>query len=49
MLKVATGDFNNCFYVACGLLIFAALLSFALKDHKAPIVVVAPQFAPGNE
>jgi nitrate/nitrite transporter NarK len=42
MLKVATGDFNYCFYVACGLLVFAALLTFALKDHKEPSVVVAP-------
>ena len=50
MLKVKTGDFNNCFYVACGLLVFGALLSFALKDRKEPSVAAAPQFAPsGNK
>ena len=35
MLKVASGNFNSSFYAACGLLIFAALLTFALKDRKA--------------
>ena len=50
MLKVATGNFNSCFYVACGLLVFAALLSFTLKDRKEPSVVLAPHLAPsGNE
>jgi MFS family permease len=50
MLKVKTGDFNNCFYVACGLLVFAALLTFALKDRKEPSLATAPQFAPsGNK
>ncbi|MFA7059615.1 MAG: OFA family MFS transporter [Pedobacter sp.] len=35
MLKVASGNFNSSFYAACGLLVFAALLTFALKDRKA--------------
>lgn len=39
MLKVASGNFNSSFYAACGLLIFAALLTFALKDRKAESVV----------
>lgn len=35
MLKASTGNFNSSFYAACGLLIFAGLLTFALKDRKA--------------
>ncbi|RII30701.1 MAG: MFS transporter [Geobacter sp.] len=46
MLKVASGDFTSSFYAACGLLIFAALLTFALKDRKAESV--APQLAPSG-
>lgn len=38
MLKVATGDFTSSFYVACGLLIFAGMLTFLLKDRKAESV-----------
>jgi len=46
MLKVSSGDFNSSFYAACGLLVFAALLTFALKDRKAESV--APQLAPSG-
>lgn len=35
MLKVSSGNFNSSFYAACGLLVFAALLTFGLKDRKA--------------
>jgi MFS transporter, OFA family, oxalate/formate antiporter len=49
MLKVASGDFTSSFYAACGMLVFAALLTFALKDRKAESVAVTPQLAPtGN-
>lgn len=49
MLKASSGNFNTSFYAACGMLVFAALLSFALKTKKEPSVVVAPQFAPSND
>jgi MFS family permease len=48
MLKAASGDFNSSFYAACGMLVFAALLTFALKDRKEPSVAVAPQFVPSR-
>jgi len=42
MLKTATGNFVSSFYAACGLLLFAALLTFTLKAKKVdPIEVPA--------
>lgn len=35
MLKTSSGNFNSSFYAACGMLVFAALLTFGLKDRKA--------------
>lgn len=46
MLKVSSGSFNSAFYAACGLLVFAALLTFLLKDRKAESV--ATSFAAAN-
>ena len=37
MLKTASGNFNSSFYFACALLVFAGLLTFALKDRRVTV------------